>query len=797
MVTELLAPGAPGIDPRWTTSNKAGVGTAPTGDCNVWFTVGHGILNEVYFPRIDVANIRDMELIVTDGESFFSEEKRHAFHTCHTVIDGVPAFELVNTCKQGRYIIKKVVIADPRRDVILQKIEFIPLVGTYADYHIYALLAPHIGNSGSNNTGWTDDYKGFPMLFASNNGVTLAMASSSPFTQMTCGYVGSSDAWQDLFFNKKLTHCYNRASHGNIALCGEIDLKACEGKFVLAISFGHIHEKAGIQARASLFRDFEWAFHEYVQDWETVQKDFADLSPIDTVGGSIYRTSTALLKSHGGKKFAGSVIASLSIPWGAYKGDNDIGGYHLIWPRDQVQTAEAFLASGNWESARQVLLFLMCTQEQDGRWSQCMWEDGKPYWQGLQMDEIALPLLLAERLHRHNMHKGIDPTSMVERAAAFLVLNGPATEQDRWEENSGYTPFTLAVEIAGLLSAAEYLESVNKGDSAEFLRSVADWWNNNIERWLYVTDTHLSQQFDVAGYYVRVAPAEPLYDTPPSPETMITINNRHLGENRFNYRDIISVDALALVRYGLRAANDPRILNTVKVIDGVLKKMTVNGPIWHRYNEDGYGEHDNGDPFNGTGRGRGWPLLSGERAHYELELGNIEEAKKLLRTLVVFAGEGGMIPEQVWDAEDISEKGLHNGLATGSAKPLVWAHAEYISLLKAITDKQVATKHPKIYKRYVEKGTKPSYAIWRENFRCKTIQQGLGLRILLKEPSMVRWTQDGWKTSGDITTKDTGLGVFYADLPVKSAPKGTLITFTILYQHEQRWSGENYEIVIV
>lgn len=223
MTTSVAPPGKPGITPRWTSSKKIGAGTAMTGDNNVWFTISHGIVNEVYFPIIDKANIRDMEFIVTDGSSFFSEEKKQTLHRYKTVEEGIPAFQITNTCMEGRYRIDKIVITDPRRDVLLQKVTFTPLSGALDNYHLYLLLAPHILNCGQGNTGWWGDYKGIPMLFAQRDWVTLACSPSIPFLQMTCGYVGVSDAWQDLHAHKILTRTFNHAADGNIALAAEID----------------------------------------------------------------------------------------------------------------------------------------------------------------------------------------------------------------------------------------------------------------------------------------------------------------------------------------------------------------------------------------------------------------------------------------------------------------------------------------------------------------------------------------------------------------------------------------------
>lgn len=794
-----LAPGAPGIAPKWTSSAKIGVGTALLNDCNVWFTISHGIVNEVYWPRIDVANIRDMELIITDGKDFFSEEKRHAIHDYETLGDGIPAYHLINTCRENRYRIEKRIIADPRRSVLLQEVEFTPLKGTLKDYKVFVLLAPHLRNKGMNNTGWAGEYKGYPMLFAScvdQPSLNLAAACTVPFKRMTVGYVGQSDAWLDLHANKDLTVLYDLAENGNVALCGEIDLEACGGRFVLSLSFGVTSFEAGLQSRVSLTRHFDSILSEYVGHWENFQKTFENLGQVDREGGKLFRISNTVLKVHEGKRMTGSVIASLSIPWGFSKGDNDLGGYHLIWPRDQVQTAFAMLAAGDSFSAYQTLHFLMCTQEQDGHWVQCMWEDGTPYWPGLQMDETALPVMLADQLRRYNALRELDPTEMVTKAASFIVRNGPVTQEDRWEEEAGYTPYTIATEISALLAAADFLAEAGSFDAAEYLRETADWWNESIERWLYVKDTQIARDCGVEGYYVRVLPAERLQDAPPR-STEIALKNLPEGENLAVYSDIVSVDVLALVRTGLRAPNDPKILNTIKVIDKILKTETVRGPIWHRYNRDGYGEHADGSPFNGTGIGRGWPLLCGERAHYEIAAGNLEGARDLLRVMASYAGVGGLIPEQIWDGPDIPEHSLFNGHSAGSAKPLVWAHAEYITLLRSLQDGSVFTTLPQCRQRYLVDKVKADYAIWRFNHQLPFTPYGKRFRIQTEAAGTIHWSKDNWATSQDIVMSEVLPGVFFGDLATEQLPVGTDVQFTFYWSDSQHWEGTNYQTKII
>ena len=242
------APGWPGIPPRWTSSAKSGVGTSLNPASRVWFTLSHGILSEVYYPRVDIACTRDLGLLVTDGRDFFSEEKRDATSWVSTLAEGVPAYRLVNTCKQGRYRIEKEVLADPQRDVVLQRTHFVPLQGTLPNYHLYALLASHLGNFGSGNTAWTGDYKGTPMLFAERDDYALALASSAPWLNLSVGFVGTSDGWQDVQRHKQMTWVYPRAENGNVALTGEIDMGASHGQVVLALGFGRNAAEAGHRA---------------------------------------------------------------------------------------------------------------------------------------------------------------------------------------------------------------------------------------------------------------------------------------------------------------------------------------------------------------------------------------------------------------------------------------------------------------------------------------------------------------------------------------------------------------------
>ncbi len=253
---------------------------------------------------------------------------------------------------------------------------------------------------------------------------------------------------------------------------------------------------------------------------------------------------------------------------------------------------------------------------------------------------------------------------------------------------------------------------------------------------------------------------------------------------------------LALVRFGLRAADDPRIVNTIKVIDALLKIDTPHGPIWHRYNDDGYGEHEDGEPFDGTGVGRAWPLLTGERAHYELAAGHKTEALKLLHTFEAFANDGGLLSEQVWDSPDIPEMELFFGKPSGSAMPLVWAHAEDVKLLRSLQEDRVFDMPPQTVQRYLKSKSISPFVLWRFNHKIRSLPAGKILRIETLAEGLVHWSSDGWSTAYDAQMKDNHLGMYMADIPAQELPSNTKVEFTFFWNGDSHWEEKNFEVLI-
>jgi glucoamylase len=272
----------------------------------------------------------------------------------------------------------------------------------------------------------------------------------------------------------------------------------------------------------------------------------------------------------------------------------------------------------------------------------------------------------------------------------------------------------------------------------------------------------------------------------------VHIPNRAPGEQtEFEAREIVDAGFLELVRYGVRRADDPLIVDSLKVVDRVLKVDTPRGPCWRRYNHDGYGQRADGGPYKGFGEGGAWPLLLGERAHYELAAGR--DVGPLIETYERFASGGGMLPEQIWDRPD--KNGLEFGCPAGSAMPLVWAHAEYIKLLRSAFDGEVFDRIPPVERRYAKGQVHSRLEVFKLRRPVKSIEAGRVLRITAQQHFRVTWSADGWKTSA--TTESTALGYAgsFADVATSAGQTGQL-SFTLFWTEENRWEGRNFDVAI-
>jgi GH15 family glucan-1,4-alpha-glucosidase len=353
----------------------------------------------------------------------------------------------------------------------------------------------------------------------------------------------------------------------------------------------------------------------------------------------------------------------------------------------------------------------------------------------------------------------------------------------------------------GLIASLSIPWGFSKGDNdlggyhriATYLRELADVWNSSIERWLYASGTDWSRKFNVEGYYVRIAPAV-TGGAAARFRGNVQVKNVSDAEGTLEALHLVSPDALALARFGLRGANDPRLRNTAKILDALLKVETPSGPAWHRYNDDGYGEHEDGAPFDGTGIGCGWPLLTGERAHFELAAGRVEDAKRLLATLESFANAGGMISEQVWDSPDIPELELYFGRPSGSAMPLVWAHAEHLKRRRSLQDGRVFDLPPQTVQRDLTEKTVCPRRIWRFNQKIRSMPAGKILRIETMAPAVIHWSADDWKSVQDVTAHDVGLEIYIGDLATAALPEGKQVKFTFYWPDAGHWEDTDFAV---
>jgi glucoamylase len=767
------APSQPGAAARWARSDKMAVGTSRSVTSMVWFTIGRGTLTEVFYPRLDSPCTRDVFLIVTGPDGYFSDEREDAVHQAEWLGNGLPGVQVTTSCRFGQYRIVKTFITDDRLSTVLQRTRIEFFKGNASQYRVYLYANPHMSGEGSANCGWIGDYKGSPMLFANRDELAMAIGCSTGFSTASAGYLEQSDGLADLKKFGHLRKIYHRAGRGSVGLVGEIELGLSD-EFTIALGFGVGASEAAHHTRGGLNRDFEDAKTLYLDRWKVWQSDLEKLDDAGFDGIEHYRTGTAVLLVHANKSTPGAV-ASLVTPWGHERGDENQseGAYHMVWTRDLSNHASGLLAAGDTEQTGQLIPYLGITQEPEGHWPQCMRVSGQAFKSGVQMDEVASPILIADLA----LLKGaIDEKEqfrhwpMVRQAAAYIVQHGPWTEMDRWEEEDGYNAYTIGTCIAALLTAAEWAEVVKESAAAIFLREVADSWNACIEGWLYVTDTDLAKKLEIDGYYARTLDAKSL--KPPLPgQRQASIVGEPRTKDKLRSTEVVSVDALALVRLGLRRADDPRITNTVKAIDALLKLETERGPIWHRYNGDQFGEGEKGRAFSSdrNGIGRVWPLLIGERGHYELARGDLDAAKRLLKSMANYASETGLFPEQVWDADDIPEMNLYRGKPTGSAMPLVWAHGEYIKLIRSIRDKAIFDQPRVTTERYAE-GVSSSIAVWRPNCPFDSVSEGMTLRIIAPANTEVAWRANGgeWTSSreGTRVLGLTALDIKHEELPV-------------------------------
>ncbi len=788
-----MAFGGPGMAPRWSHSNKDGVGTAYSADSRLWYTLWRGIVTEVYFPTIDRPQLRDMQFLLTDGETFFHEEKRDLTATTDRPNDHALGYRILSVAPERRYRLHKTVIGDPHLPCLLEHVRLeTDSRDLFERLRLYLLASPHLDVGGWGNSAMVVQVLDRSVLVAQRNGVALALGCTAPFLRASVGYVGASDGWTDVSQHLRMAFDFDQAPNGNVALTGELPIRETK-EFTVGLAFGETIPAALTTLFQSLGTPFDVHYRRFLEQWGRSEAHQLPLSGPHGDGGRLYWASRSILLAHEDKVFPGAFIASLSIPWGASKGDEDRGGYHLVWTRDLYHIANALCASGSTDAPLRALIYLATRQRRDGGFPQNFWVDGTPYWQGMQLDEVALPLLLARRLRQGQALGQFDPSPMAREAVRFLIEHSPVTQQDRWEEVSGYSPGTLAICIAALTTAATGARARGVAASADFIQEYADFLESHVERWTVTNSGTLVP--GIPRHYVRIRPAHVDDSTPNEGPEMGTLRLPNLAPdtpNEFPANEIVDGGFLQLVRFGVRRANDPTIVDSVRVIDQVLKVETPYGPVWRRYNHDGYGDREDGGPFAEWGQGRGWPILTGERGHYELALGH--NPAPHLRALEKLATSTGLLPEQVWDEEDRPALHLEFGRPTESATPLAWAHAEYITLLRSATDGEVFDCVPEVRERYIDGlGTRRPFEVWKFNRQPRTAHPDETVRVIAGQPFRLRASDDDWVNPIDLDSVETGIGLHFADLlPLETA--GRTWRFTFYWPLDERWEGRDFAV---
>ncbi|MFN2530936.1 MAG: glycoside hydrolase family 15 protein [Pyrinomonadaceae bacterium] len=702
-----IAPGGPGKDAHWAIAAKDGFGTANTLSSKVWFTLANGALTEVYYPTLDTPNVQLLQLIIVDGDSV-ENEVEDTNHKLEVIDSRSLAFRQINTAKSGNYKITKSYVTDPDRNALLIDIDFegrtIPNVYVYYD--------PSLNNSGMHDTSWNSGQA----MVAVDGDKASALISDKPFMYFdqkqrifrptriakgTNGFLGVNDGLTQLRSdsNRRLTEYYERAVNGNVVqVAGLSALSGAQfgtnqkngkvgrqhGRCTFAVGFGANGPEAVKNARQSLAKGFARVQLEYRRGWH----QFADRLPgMQPTYQKQFTMAAMVLHALEDKTFRGATIASPSIPWGGGANANEttVSGYHAVWSRDLYQVATALMAIGDRAAANRALTYLFNRQQKpDGSFPQNSRVDGSQIGGGQQMDQTALPIVLAYQLDRREPQ--IWPR--IKRAADYLIAMGPATNQDRWEEKSGYAPATIAAEIAGLVCAANIATSNGDRSSTNTYLQTADEWQRRLDSWTATAKGQYARR-----YYLRITetgkPDEPL---------QIEINS---GGGTFDQREIVDAGFLELVRLGIRRADDPLINESLNVVDKLIRVDLPTGWGWYRYNHDAYGETSDGEAYDARhGIGRIWTLLSGERGEYELARGQISQARRNLETMMTFANDGFMIPEQVWDNRSSS---FRVGTGTGSATPLAWSMAQFIRLAINLTRGRNIETPRVVYDRYAKR----------------------------------------------------------------------------------------------
>ncbi|HKE63186.1 MAG TPA: glucodextranase DOMON-like domain-containing protein [Micromonosporaceae bacterium] len=743
MADTVGAPGGPGALSHFDLARKDCLGTARNTTSKIWYTVADGVLSDVYAPTIDTTNVETMQYLVTDGSTFTDLQTRDMAYTVAADTTGMVC-TVTATARSGAYQLTSTYLTDPGRDSVVVHTEYKPLTAAASRFRLYVRLDATVGGNGGGGAGnggadsaTIDTTTGSPVPVSYDTNTQtnaanrdyavpsfLALRASPPFTAASSGFVGTaSDGLTELDAKHGVDPSYTEAVGGNVEQTARLTLDK-HGATTLALGFGTTQAAAVATAGATVSKPFASLVGKYRSGW--LSYDGALRPPSSALAGLTaaqqaaavrdYYVSANVLKASEDKTFAGAIVASLASPWGQSVSAGDpnntyFGSYREVFSRDLYEAWTGLLTDGDLATARDATRFLFLRQQlADGSMPRNSLVNGKtaPDSFNTQLDEVAYPILMA-------LQSGLGHDTVlwphIQAAADYLISHGPSFGPERWEEQSGYSPSTIAAEIAGLVAAGTIAQQHGDTVDARVWLATADQYQRSIKGWTVTTNGPLSSD----PYFIRLSKTG-------DPNAAISYNVGNGGPT-LDQRQVIDAGFQELVRLGELSAADPDVANSLKVVDATIEKQTPSGTGWLRYNGDGYGDCDvasgndcsvQGAPWPPTGKGTGhiWPVLSAERGEQDLATGQAASAGQLLAAIDTMSSGVGLVPEQVWDTTDVlaspygtdpavASIGLRNGHPDGSAAPLTWGAGSQVRLTADLTAGRVLEKPTQTVQRYV------------------------------------------------------------------------------------------------
>src|SRR5499427_968568 len=731
------AAGAPGALSHFDLARKDCLGTARNTTSKIWYTVAGGVLSDVYAPTIDTTNIETLQYLVTDGSTFTDLQSRDTTYTVSADSTGMVC-TVTSTAKSGAYQLTTTYLTDPARDSVVMSTQYTPLTTAAQDYHLYVRMDATVGgnggggsgNGGADNavidpSGALVSYDTVTATNAANRdyAVPTFLALRGPLTTKASGFVGTpSDGLTQLDSAHALTPNAT-AMNGNVEQTAGVAPDK-HGNLTLALGFGTTQASAVATAGATLNTPFDSIRGQYAAGWKNYDDGLREPSgnlpglTHDQQKAAVqeYYTSANVVKASEDKTFPGAIVASMASPWGQAVSAGDpantyFGSYREVFSRDLYEAWTALLTDGDLATAQAATRFLLEKQQlPDGSLPRNSLVNGKlaPDSFNTQLDEVAYPILMVLQSGLAG-DAGLWPH--VQAAANYLIAHGPSFGPERWEEQSGYSPSTIAAEIAGLVAAATIAQQHASPADARIWLATADQYQRSIKGWAVTTNGPLSTQ----PYFIRLSKTG-------DPNAAISYNVGNGGPT-LDQREVIDAGFLELVRLGELSATDPDVLNSLTVVDKTIEKQSASGPGWLRYNGDGYGDchtqPDNpcspeGGPWAPSDQGTGhpWPVLSAERGEHDLVTGQARSAGQLLAAMGAMSSGVGLVPEQVWDAPDLAASlfgtdptmasiGFVNGQPDGSAAPLTWGAGSQVRLTADLTAGRLLEQPTQTVDRYI------------------------------------------------------------------------------------------------